>query len=225
MGPELLTVPNILSAAATVGGLLLKNSAVNDAQQRSDAAMRQNMLRDQQYQDNAINLVNQNAEQYKPATREAAETKAVDTAANNFTTNLVADRAAEQPGAVAGRVAGDFTTGKAARTASELQRSTDLARLFAKVRGPSDMRANEAMTSADFASRGASNAANRGFMASAGNMDAQVAGRPDGTAMLVGDALQQGGTGMLAGSLARRARAGSPGSTSPVAGGINWDIV
>jgi len=223
MGPELaLTVPEMLSAAATIGGLFLKNNAVNSAQDRSDAAFRQNMLRDQQYQDNAINLVNKNADQYQPETRQAAEQKAVDTAANNITSNLVADRAADAPGAVAGKVSGDFTAGKAARTASELQRSTDLAKLFARVRGPSDMRAGEAMTNADYASQGASNSANRGFMSSAGGMDAQVAGRPAGTQMLVGDALMNGGTGMLAGSLAKKARAGS---TSPVAGGINWDIV
>lgn len=223
MGPEIAAALPYISGAASILGTVMKLGATNDAQDRSDAAFRANMLRDQEYQDKAINLVNQNADQYKPEQRQVAEQKAVDTATNNITSNLVADRAADAPGSVSGKVSGDFTTGKAARTASELQRSTDLAKLFAKVRGPSDMRAGEAITNADFASQGGTNAANRGFMANAGGMDATVAGRPNGTQMLLGDALTQGGTGMLAGTLAKKA--GEFGRTLPVAAGINWDIV
>lgn len=220
MGPEITAALPYISGAASILGTVMKMGATNDAQDRSDQAFRANMLRDSQYQDKAIGLVNQNAEQYKPEQRQQAEQKAVDTATNNITSNLVADRAGAEPGAVAGKVSDDFTAGRAARTASELQRSTDLAKLFAKVRGPSDLRAGEAVTNADFAAQGGTNAANRGFMAGAGNMDAQVAGRPDGGQMLLGDALSTAGTGMLAGSLAKRAL----GRTSPIAAGINWDI-
>lgn len=224
MGPEVaLTLPEMLSIGSTALGFLMKSGATNDAQQRSDAAFRANMLRDQQYQDKAIQLVNQNAEQYRPEQRQQAEQAATDSATNSITTNLLAARDSAAPGAVSGRVSSDYTTDRAARTASELQRSTDLAKLFARVRGPNDLRAGEAVTNADFAARGGSLAADRGFMSQAGGMDAQVAGRPNGTSMLLGDALMNGGTGVLASSLAKRA--GALGSVSPVASGINWDIV
>lgn len=215
MGPEIAAALPYLSAGASVLGTLMKLDATNEAQDRQDAAFRANLLRDQDYQSRAINLVNENADQYRPEQRQAAEQKAVDRVADSLTGNLVADREAGQPGAVGGKVSADFTAARAARTASELQRSTDIARLFAKVRGPNDMRAGEAITNADFAARGGSLGADRGFMSSAGSMDAQAAGRPDGGQMLLGEALSTAGAAGLSGSLGGRLakRAAAPGAS------------
>lgn len=211
MGPEVAAILPYLGAAASVVGTVSQMNAQDDAQSRSKNAFNQNLLRDQEYQKKQTNLVQENAQQYEAPVRQAGEAAAVDSATQSLTSNLLRDReAAVGAGDASGKVSQDFTTGRAKRVGDELQRSTDIARLMARVRGPSDQRAGEAITNADFAGRGSSLGADRGFMAGAGNTDAQVAGQPDGTQMLLGGAASNIGTGMLANGLRRRAPTAAP---------------
>lgn len=206
MGPEFAAVLPYLGAAASIVGPMIQGNAVDDAQQRSDQAFRQNMLRDQQYQDKAQNLVTQNADQYAAPVRQANTQTAQDKALSSLTGSLEAARVAEPSTGAAGKVSADYLTDNAKRTAETLQKSTDWARLLAKQRAPNDLRAGEAMTNADFAARGGSLGADRTAMAGAGSMDAGVAGRPDGMQMMLGGAAGGIGTSLLAQGLMKKAK-------------------
>ena len=103
----------------------------------------------------------------------------------------------------------DSTTGKARTAATELQRSTDIARLMAKLRGPTDLRANESLINADYAGTGGSLAADRGLANSAANVQAGTI-RPDGTASLLGGLATSIGTGLAAKAL----KGSTPGTVS-----------
>lgn len=197
-------VPALVAAAGTAYSVNAQSEAESERQKAATAQL----LRDQGYQQKQIQLATQNAEQYDPKNREVAGQKAVDTAADSLTQSLVKSREASinTPDA-AGKVSKDFTTGKARTAASELQRSTDIARLMAKLRGPTDLRANESLINADYAGTGGSLAADRGFANSAANVQAGTI-RPDGTATLLGNAASSIGTGLLANRLRKPSASG-----------------
>ncbi len=207
MGPELAAAAPYISGGAAILGTVMQQQAMQDANDEQQRRIAQNQALDDQYQAKAIDLVNQNAQQYKPEQRQQAEQKAIDTASDSLTGELVAAREGQPaPSATAGKVSQDFTDRQAKTSASELARSSNIANLMARMRGPTDMRANEAMVNADFAGRGGSLANDRQAMANAGTADVERI-RPDGTQMLIGGLGQSLGTSTLAGSLMKKAKA------------------
>lgn len=219
MGPDIPAWVQLAgAAAATVAGNAMQQQAQDEAADRTRQQLAANQALDSNYQKKAIDLVNQNAEQYKPEERQQNEQQAIDTAQKSLTGSLIDAREGQAaPAATSGKVSQDFTTGQAKTAASELQRSTNIARLMARMRGPSDMRAGEAMNNAEFAGQGSSLANDRSAMASAGNIDASTI-TPDGTQMLLGGATQQVGMGALANGLMKKAKPavmyGAPGTSA-----------
>lgn len=211
MGPELMAVAPYIAGGASLLGTVMQMSAQGNAQDKSDAAFKANMLRDQEYQDKASNLVTKNAEQYAAPVRQANAQAATDTATQSLTSGLNAARASEPVNTVAGKVSNDYLTDNAKRTASVLQNSTDWAKLLGKQRGANDLRANEGFTNAEYAGQGGSLGADRGFMAGAGNLDAKIAGQPDGMEMMGGKLLSGVGTSLLAQNLMKKAGTSATG--------------
>lgn len=207
MGPDIpVWVQMAGAAAATVAGNAMQQQAQDEAADRTRQQIAANQALDSNYQKKAIDLVTQNADQYKPEERQQNEQQSIDTAQKSLTGSLIAAREDQAaPAATSGKVSNDFTTGQATTAANELQRSTNIARLMARMRGPSDMRAGEAMANADFAGQGGSLANDRGAMAAAGNTDVGTI-QPDGTQMLLGGAAQQVGMGALANGLMKKAK-------------------
>lgn len=202
-------VTEALALAAMAAGTAISYDASETARKEQQAALTAKMLRDKEYQDKNSQLVNENAQQYNPQTRQQNEQAATDAAAGSLTGALLESRESAAPADISGKVSSDYISGNAKTAASELQRSTDIARLWAKMRGPTDLRANEGMNNASYADRSRSLSADRGFMAQAGDRNAMLAGQPDGLQMLAGNALMQFGTGSLAGNLAKGAGTGA----------------
>lgn len=222
MGPEIaaLGAADLIPAALSIGGMLMQKNAADDAQDRQQAQLNSMLARDARYADRAQQMVQKTAEDYRPQVREPAEQQAEDTAYQSLASRLTTGANAMPTAAVAGRVSDDFLTDQAKRTAMETGRAADTARLMAKLRAPNDLRFGEGLTRANNAAEIGSLSADRSNMATAGRNDAQVAGQPSGTQMMLGDLATGAGTAMLG----KRLLAGAKKQAEPVImdGGGFW---
>ncbi|MCC6530915.1 MAG: hypothetical protein IT531_00060 [Burkholderiales bacterium] len=202
-----ITAGQALMAAAAIGGTMMQQQAMADAEARQRQALNQMLLKDEQYADRAQQLVQQEAQNYQPAQREQAEQAAEDAAYGSLATKLTAATSTMPTSQLAGKVSDDFLVDRARRSSEEMQRSADTARLMAKMRAPNDMRFAEGLSIANNAAEIGSMARDRSAMASAGSMTAQRAGQPSGMQMMLGQGAQNLGISMLGQSLMSKVKA------------------
>lgn len=209
MGPDVaaLGAAEIIPAALSLGGMLMQQQAMTEAQDDQRAAMNRMLDRDAQYAGQAQQLVTREAQNYQPAQREQAEQQAEQQAYGSLASKLTAAATTMPTSQVAGKVSDDFLVDKARRTGEEMTRSADTARLMAKMRAPNDLRFGEGLSRASNAAEVGSLARDRASMAGAGGMEVQRAGQPEGAAMMLGQAAQTIGTTMLGRSLLNRNKA------------------
>lgn len=203
-----------LAAAASVAGTLIQSQAQQEAQEQQQAKLRQAQDADRQKQEKATDISMQQGEQYDPTYRAQQEAATVGKANDSLTSTLVdAREGAAAPAASAGKVSNDFTLGQAKSAAGELQRSTNVAKLMASMRGNTDLRANEGINNADFMEQQSALAGDRSGAANAANLDASMI-HPDGTQMLLGGLTSAAGNAYLGSSLASKAKA-TPKTSAP----------
>lgn len=192
-----------ISAALAAAGALAQYQAAQDAQQNADNQFAANAENDRKYQDKSQRLAVENAQIYDPTQRQANEQGAVTAAEESLKGQLLAARQDAPAPDISGSVSKDYTEGSARTAANELQRSTDIAKLWARMRGPNDLRAGEALHNTSAGEEARSLAADRGFAAGAGGRAAQLAGQPGGAQSAIGGALLNFGSGTLANKLAK----------------------
>lgn len=221
MGPEVLAAlggaQTVIPAALSIGGMLMQQQAMSDAEDSRNAAMNRMLERDQQYGQQAQQLVQRQAETYQPEQRQQAEQQAEDKAYGSLAGRLTAAANTMPTSQVAGKLSDDYLVDSAKRAAAETQRSADTARLMAKMRAPNDLRFGEGLSMADNAATIGSLARDRSAMGTAGQNDAQVAGQPNGAMMALGGLGQSVGTTMLGSKLMNTAK-------KPPVGQIDWTV-
>lgn len=221
MGPEVLAAlggaQTLVPAALSLGGMLMQQGAMSDAEDSRNASLNRMLMEDQKYATKAQDLVQQQAKAYQPEQRQQAETQAEDKAYDSLAGRLTTAANSMPTSQVAGKVSDDYLIDSAKRTAEETQRGADTARLMAKMRAPNDLRFSEGLSMADNAAEIGSMSNDRAAMRSAGGNDAQMAGQPSGGAMALGGLAQSAGTAMLGSKLANKAKA-------PPVGQIDWTV-
>lgn len=209
----------IAALAATIGGTGMQMSAQNKAAKKTNAAILEGMHRQNKVQDDKRALTLENLEQYAPETRQAAQETAAGKAEESLVGELV--RAQESgitiPGTT-GNVSGEYKTNLARAATKEMDRASNLARLMSKFRAPTDMRFEENLKNADFATQqGGLNATGRSYAATDDALT-RLAAQPDSRMMTLGSLLSAAGSAAGMGSILRggaTSGAGLAGKSKP----------
>jgi len=184
--------------AMMAAGTAMQYLSQQQAIARANSEMSRVQDRNDEYNRQIIDVVNQNAEQYDPSRRQAAMDTAQQDAVASLTGYLARARDAgmgEVSAATQGRTSEAFGTERARRVAEQADVAQKLAQLMGRVRGPVDLRTEEAFTNADAASRIGLLGQEQIAMGRAGMYDVGRAGQPDPLLMTAGGALAGYGAG------------------------------
>ncbi len=182
-------------------GMALQYKAQQDAQARVRRALGLAEDRNDRYNQQVIDITDENAQQYDAKQRLEASDQAGEAATRSLTAYLQQARDAgmgEVSAATQGRTSQVFDAERARRTAAQADSAVRLAQLMGRVRGPMDLRTEEGFANADAASRLGLIGQEQLAMARAGLADARLAGTPDPFLTTVGGALRGYGAGMAA---------------------------
>jgi len=185
--------------AAMVGGTAIKSREESRAAKRVQSAIETGNKNQDVYANQKRDLVLKNLKQYDPTSRATDQTTAQNTATDTLA-KAVGDATGGRGTEATGKVSSDYLTGEASSKANELKRSSILATLMGKVRGPTDLRFNENLKNAQFGSQAAGVGANANIQARADALKAQRTGQVDPRVMLLGQLLSTGGQAYATGS-------------------------
>lgn len=195
--------PLVIPIAMMLAGTAINARAQRKAADRMDREMALQSLRQTELTDQQRASVLENLRSYDPYKRDAAQT-AEATQAEAALKSAVQDAAAytapTAPSAT-GRISKDFTEGRAEAIRRAANRASALAGLLAKFRAPTQLRAEEALTNANFASDEANLAARLRDRTRTGEQLVARAGRVDPLATAVGSGLQMAGSSMASGQI------------------------
>lgn len=205
----------IAALAAMAAGTGMQMSAQNKAAKKTKSAIIEAAARQNKVLDDKRAMTMDNLEQYAPEARAAAQEEAATTAEAGLVGELL--RSSEEgittPEAT-GKVSNEYQTNLAKSISDRMERSSKLAHLMSRFRAPNDMRFEENLKNADFASRqGGLDSLGRSYAAT-DNQLIQMAQQPDSRLMLLGNLLQTAGSAAAMGSVLNPGTAGAAGATT-----------
>jgi hypothetical protein len=207
-----------LPIIATVGGALISQMAANKA-----ADKQQNIIEDanaaaKKRTDSNVRMGIDEAKKFDPTMRKQAQDELE---GQLLTSNLGAIQGA---GSTAentntGNVSSDYDAGKAKAMADRTKSGIDMAKLFAKMKAPNQLRLDESVRQGDMSSMMAQNNATANNLVQAGQNDASTV-RPNGLLSLLGTAARAYGA-YKGGQLAKTPGTitGQPAPTGSIFGG------
>ncbi len=168
-------------------GTAMQYKAQKDAERRANRQIGVGEDRNDVYNQNIINTIDDNAQQYDPQARQRNIEGAQDAAYTSLRDFL--DRANEgrtQTDTTQGRVSEAFVADRAKRAIDNANQASVVARLMSKMRGVSDLQTDEAINNAGAASKVGVNAGQQINMARANSTDVSQAAQPNAGLMLAG---------------------------------------
>lgn len=182
----------LLPIATTAGGYMLKRKAINDADKKRSAVLREMQALNTDAQRRMVDITNQQVETYRPERRMPALQQAEQAAVQRYTSDVSAPEMQLSGPVYGGKVSGDYTAGKAQRAADELRYATKLASLMGRVAAPADLALEQSFSNTDAAlARGGVRSDLRGNM---GVRELQLGTvEPSGGMMMAGDLLMGAG--------------------------------
>ena len=204
-------------------GTFLQQSAQDDAMERQQRAISNQIEQQDAYNRQAEQKGLDNANEYKAEDRTKRFEEARQDAGESLAQNLIKSREEAPASTVAsGRLSAAFDADRATKQASQLQDSLNMARLMGNMNGTRRMLGDEAITNADYASELNTIGRNaRGSYTSA-IPGIQAAGQVDGGSMALGGLMQGVGSAVGSGSLSSAFNQASstmtPGSWNNYAG-------
>lgn len=189
--------------AMMLAGTAIQARAQRKAADRMDREMALQSARQTELTDKQRASVLENLRNYDPNKRneaQTAEATKAEASLNSAVRDAAAYTAPTAPAAT-GRISQDFTEGRAEAVRGAANRASALAGLLSKFRAPTQLRAEEALTNANFASDEANLSAMLRDRARTGEQLVARAGRVNPMMTAVGSGLQMAGSSMASGTI------------------------
>lgn len=186
------------AAAVMAAGMAMQYKAQRDAASRADQQIGLGEDKNDAYNQNNINVIDENSQQYDSQTRQANIGKSQEAAVTSLRDFL--DKGNEgrtNTDTTQGRVSETFIADRAKRAVNNANKADVVARLMAKMRGVSDLQTGEAINNANAASKIGITSGQQLNMARSNGIDVGQAGRPDAGLMLAGSAARGYGQGKM----------------------------
>lgn len=210
-----ITPAVLASMAAMVGGAVIQGRAQSKAAKRQKAAITEGMRRQSKVLDDKRALTLDNLEQYRPEQRMIAQEAAATEAEEGLVGELI--RAKDAGISIPesnGDVSNQYKTNLARAAVDEMDRASVMASLMSRFRAPTDMRFEEGIDNANFASQQGGLDARGRSMAATDDFLIQQAGKPDPRKMMLGSLMQSIGSAYMGGTITK-----GLGATGGAAGG------
>ena len=204
--------PITIAIMTMLAGTALQSSAMRKAADRAENTRIEEYARQKKTMEKSRESVMKNLREYDPSRRDQAMQDISNEVAQDLTSEVAkaAEETVDLTPAASGRVSEDYLQGRAKSVRDEVARASSMAAILSKVRAPQDLRTNEALKNADYASREEVLASLLRSRKGTGDQLVEILGRPDSGKMALGSLLQSAGGAYMMGS----AMGGTAGPTS-----------